>query len=62
MLVIEAPKPVNRSENATTKDLCLNNFLMLREEVLLVFLIFSLMMFGMIHDYFDKLKLRISSN
>ena len=37
MLVIEAPKPVNKSENATTRDLCFNNFLMLRDEFLLVF-------------------------
>jgi hypothetical protein len=37
MLVIEAPRPVNKSENATTRDLCFNNFLMLREELLLVF-------------------------
>jgi len=37
MLVIEAPKPVNKSENTTTRDRCFNNFLMVREELLLVF-------------------------
>ena len=37
MLVIEAPRPVNKSENATTRDLCFNNFLMVREELLLVY-------------------------
>ena len=31
-----APKPVNKRENATTRDLCLKSFLMLREELLLV--------------------------
>ena len=36
MLVIEAPKPVNKRENATTRDLCFKSFLMLREELLLV--------------------------
>ena len=34
MLVIEAPKPVNKSENTTTRDLCFNNFLIVREELL----------------------------
>ena len=37
MLVIEAPKPVNNRENATTRDLCFYYFFMLREELLLVF-------------------------
>ena len=45
MLVMDAPKPVNKSDMATTKDLCLSNFLMLREELLPVFLIFSFMRF-----------------
>jgi len=26
MLVMDAPKPVNKSDIATTKDLCLSNF------------------------------------
>jgi len=37
MLVIEAPRPVNKRENATTRDLCINIFLLLREELFLVF-------------------------
>ena len=62
MLVIDAPKPVSKSDIATTKDLCLSNFLMLREELLLVFLIFSFINICIIHDHFDKLKSLISSN
>ena len=37
ILVIDAPNPVNRIEITTTKDLCLSNFLMLRDELVLVF-------------------------
>ena len=59
---MDAPKPVNKSDMATTKDLCLSNFLMLREELFPVFLIFSFMRFRIVHDYFDKLKSCISSN
>ena len=62
MLVMDAPKPVNKSDITTTKDLCLSNFLMLREELLPVFLIFSFIRFCIAHDYFDKLKSCISSN
>jgi len=46
MLVIEAPRPVNKSENATTRDLCFNNFLMLREELLLVFCILYFILYN----------------
>ena len=62
MLVTDAPKPVSNRDIATTKDLCLSNFLMLREELLPVCLIFSFISFCIVHDYFDKLKSRISSN
>jgi len=37
MLVIDAPKPVYKSDDTTTRDRCFNNFLMVREELLLVF-------------------------
>jgi len=53
MLVIEAPRPVNKSEKATTRDLCFNNFLMLREELLLVFCILFFISFGLGPDFFD---------
>ena len=62
MLVIDAPKPVNKRDIATTKDLCLSNFLMLGEELLLVFLIFFFIRFCIVHDHFDKLKFGSSSN
>ena len=39
MLVMDAPKPVNKSDMTTTKDLCFSNFLMLREELFPVVLI-----------------------
>ena len=62
MLVTDAPKPVSNMDIATTRDLCLSNFLMLREELLPVFFIFYFMRFCIGNDYFDKLKSRISSN
>ena len=37
ILVIDAPNPVNKIDITTTKDLCLSNFLMLRDELVLVF-------------------------
>ena len=37
MLVTDAPKPVNKSDKATTNDLCLSNFLMLWEDLFPVF-------------------------